>query len=158
MNVRAIVGVLVGVAVLAFALGGYLGGVFTGLGPGPGFTGKGPGDGPTNRDPDRAAASTDQSAELVGFVGDANRMLLVHVDGRSYSIGQVQGDKIDFHSASLDEVVSTAMNRPGSDDGIRVRVTRSKSSKATAEIALRDELVKAGLKAEEIEWENGPPP
>lgn len=155
MNIRWI---LAGVAVLAFALGGYLGGVFPGLGPGPGFTGGGPGEVTTERDLDRPPPSSEPAADLVGIVGDANRMLLVHVDGRSYSIGEMQDDKSVLRSASLDEIATLAKERPGSTDGIRVRITRTKSSKATAEIALRDELLKAGLKAEEIEWENGPAP
>lgn len=155
MNIRW---VLAGVAVLAFAVGGYFADLFKGWGPGPGFSGSGTGDGAAEHDSARSPASTEPEADLVGIVGDANRMLLVLVDGRSYSIGEMRDEKTVMRSSSLEEIATLAKDRPGSEDGVRVRITRTKTSKATTEIALRDELLKAGLKAEEIEWENGPLP
>lgn len=154
MNIRWVLG---GVAALAFLVGSYFGGVFPGLGPGSGFTGSSE-ESNSTRSSDRLPAVFEPEADIAGVVGDANRVLLVHVEGRTYSIGNQQQDKTVLQDASLDQIVELAKQRSGSDDGIRVRIRRSKSSKATAEIALRDELIKAGLKAEEIEWENGPPP
>lgn len=158
MNIRMMSTAAIGIAVVAFAVGGYLGGVFPGLGPGQGFTGTGTGEDLRGRDVERPPSSSAAEADLAGIVGDANRMLVVHVDARNYSIEEMQDNKAVLRSATLDEIAELAGSRPGTVDGIRVRVTRTKSSKAIAEIALRDVLLKSGLKAEEIEWENGPPP
>jgi hypothetical protein len=156
MNIRMMSTAAIGIAVVAFAVGGYLGGVFPGLGPGQGFTGTG--EDLRGRDVERPPASSAAEADLAGIVGDANRMLLVHVDSRNYSIEEMQENKAVLRSTTLDEIAELARSRPGTVDGIRVRVTRTKSSKAIAEIALRDVLIKSGLKVEEIEWANGPPP
>ncbi|MBI5760549.1 MAG: hypothetical protein HZA46_18695 [Planctomycetales bacterium] len=154
MNIRWVLG---GVAALAFLVGSYLGGILPGIGPGQGFS-RNSVDTDSPRDSNRTAVTPPPESDIAGAVGEASQMLLVHVDGRSYLIGDLTEDKTVRRESSLDEIVELAKQRPGSDDGIRVRITRSKSSKATAEIALRDELLKAGLKAEEIVWENGPPP
>jgi hypothetical protein len=156
MNIRWVLG---GVAALAFLVGSYLGGILPSIGPWAGFS-SGSDDSNSRRSSDRPRSTTESESEsdIAGVVGESNRVLLVHVDGRNYSIGDHQQDKTVLRDASLDQIVELAKQRSGSEDGIRVRVTRSKSSKATAEIALRDGLIKSGLKAEEIEWENGPPP
>ena len=73
---------------------------------------------------------------------------------RNYAIVKPEGDK----PVSLDELLDQVQHFPGDRQGTRVRVSRTPASRTTAEIQLRDALVKAGLTEDEIDWQDGPRP
>jgi len=83
------------------------------------------------------------------------QVLQVLIDGREYFVQASGSSTGDYRPVSLDELVALALNATGDEDGIRVRITRRGSSRATAEMALRDRLVAAGLTDEAIRWEAG---
>lgn len=154
MKMRTIVG---GAVVVAFVAGGYLGGWFPKFGTGSGFgTGKGESgsgnDGNSNTGHRVTTAShKSKSRSSESFNPD---VLHVLIDGRNYAIVKPEGDK----PVSLEELLEQVQHFAGDRQGTRVRVSRTPSSRTTAEIQLRDSLVKAGLSEDEIDWQDGPRP
>jgi hypothetical protein len=148
MKTRNLIG---GAIVLAFIAGGYLGGFFPKLGGGTGI-----GLGPGGSQPGPKQAFTTVSRDTTPREGgrESANVLHVRIDGRNYAIVGAEGDT----SLPLDQLVEKVHNYPGDAQGIRVRVSRLPSSKTTAELQLRDALVKAGLSEDEIDWQDGPRP
>lgn len=152
--------VIAGVAVLAFLVGGFLGGwlpkLKLGTGSGTGFGIGGSGGASSSGD---SLELDSQSPEISADLPDEGQVLHVRIDGRKYYVpGKAAEGRKTYQAVSLEEVISAARERPGNDQGIRVRVSRARSSKTTAEIQLRDDLVKAGIAEEAIEWQDGPKP
>lgn len=158
---------IVGVAVLAFLVGGFLGGwlpkLKLGTGSGTGFGIGGSGGASSSDDSSRTINDNleldSQPPEIAADLPDEGLVLHVRIDGRKYYVpGTASEGRKTYQAISLEEVISAARDRPGNDQGIRVRVSRARSSKTTAEIQLRDDLVKAGIAEEAIEWQDGPKP
>lgn len=145
MKTRNLVG---GAIVVAFIAGGYLGGYFPKFGTGTGF---GTGGGSSSRG---AGDVRNASLEKPMIREESPNILHVRIDGRNYAIVGPDGAQ----SISLERLVEQVQNYPGDAHGIRVRVSRLPSSKTTAELQLRDKLVKAGLSEEAIDWQDGPRP
>lgn len=145
MKTRNLVG---GAIVVAFIAGGYLGGYFPKFGTGTGF---GTGGGSSSRG---AGDVRNASLEKPMVREESPNILHVRIDGRNYAIVGPDGAQ----SISLERLVEQVQNYPGDAHGIRVRVSRLPSSKTTAELQLRDKLVKAGLSEEAIDWQDGPRP
>ncbi|HTI52199.1 MAG TPA: hypothetical protein VL475_14650 [Planctomycetaceae bacterium] len=145
MKTRNLIG---GAIVVAFVAGGYLGGIFPKLGLGTGNrTGSGPQYGVTNVS--RTTGDRDAPEDA-----DSSKVLHVRIDGRQYFLVRAGNDAV----TSLEKLVEQVQNYPGDTHGIRVRVSRSPTSKTTAEIQLRDALVAGGLSEDEIDWQDGPRP
>lgn len=72
----------------------------------------------------------------------------VIIADKSYFLRSESGD----HSAPLKQIISQAKSAPGDEDGIRVRVYRKLSSLPSAEIALRDALIAAGISDKQTDW------
>lgn len=89
---------------------------------------------------------------------DRDKVLQVRIDGRDFLLWPADSTSRNLQKVDLPAVVEAARIYPGNQDGIRVRVSRSKTSKASVELQLRNELGKAGIAADQIEWLNGPPP
>lgn len=148
MKTRNLVG---GAIAVAFIAGGYLGGFFPKFGTGTGF---GVGGLQPESGHSVTTASRQKPARNADRARESANVLHVRIDGRNYAIVRADGDE----SLPLDRLVEQVQNYPGDAHGIRVRVSRLPSSKTTAELQLRDALVKAGLSEDEIDWQDGPRP
>jgi hypothetical protein len=150
MKIRTLIGWVV---VLAFVVGGYLGGIFSLSGPGRG-PGRGAGSGDGKADSAGRVRGVSQEKSVARDAAEKARVLHVTIDGRSYAIERDGALK----TTPLDALIALVQHYPGDSQGIRVSVSRRPNSKTTAEIELRDALVAAGLSEGEIDWQDGPPP
>ena len=75
-------------------------------------------------------------------------VLEVFIKGRVYSVAD--GTSGETTAVSLERVIELAKAVPGDGNGIRVKVSRDPTSRTTAEIALRDKLIAAGISKEAI--------
>ena len=71
--------------------------------------------------------------------------LLVHEKG----VGIGYTDK-QYHSGSIEEAVKLAKNAVGDKDGVKVRIMKDISGKLSTLSRLEEELLKAGIKSDEI--------
>lgn len=160
------VGAGLGIAVLVgIFLSGYLpkfgGGLGLGLGGGGGGDGTAPQAAPIATGPEAPAAPEKvaekpaEEPEKVAEVVETTRVVHVLVDGREYFVEQFRDDKPHWQPASLTEITALAAAATGDEDGIRVRISRKGSARATAEMALSEALLKAGLPEEAIRREEG---
>lgn len=83
-----------------------------------------------------------------------NGGLQVLIDGRRYAVKQTDNGTSEYRPVELSRLVDLAKQAPGDEDGVRVRIARRESSRATAERRLEDELMEAGLPPESIVWES----
>lgn len=97
--------------------------------------------------------SDESKPELPAEANDS-KVLYVEVDGAGY---RVVSPEAGLRPATLDEIVQLAKDRPGSTEGIRIKVKRQETSKYQSEVDLRDKLVEAGIDNSAIVWLNGPP-
>ncbi len=77
-------------------------------------------------------------------------LLTILVEDRHYSVWRKTRKASGYVPAELDDLVRLALKTPPNDDGLRVRILRSKSARVTAWKSLQTELVKAGVPAESI--------
>ena len=165
MNLKKIIG---GVAVLGVIVGGYLGGLFPKLGNGPGLGPGGPnatvqtGDpaeipGPERSQPAPAKphVTPEQMAPLIPH---DEKVLNVCIDGDDFLLGQWRNDKLHFLPSDANAIVAAAKQTAGNERGIRVRVDRTDTAKAGAEVFLEEELTDSGIDKDSIQWLNGPRP
>jgi hypothetical protein len=155
MKARNLIATLV---IVAFLIGGYLGGLFPkiGAGPGPGGrAGAGPEDSAQPPDPRGRAARLAANAEPDD---DERPVLHLHIEGRElFVLSEADGAGV-ARPTTLDEIAKLARLAKGNSEGIRVRVSRRPSSKAAVEVELRDALVDAGVPEDAIDWQDGPRP
>jgi hypothetical protein len=71
---------------------------------------------------------------------------------RSYFLRSAEGDQ----PIELDQVVELANAAQGDEDGIKIRIYRKLSSYSSAEVALQDALVAAGVDDKQIVWPPNP--
>ena len=86
---------------------------------------------------------------------DSPEVLHVLIDGWQYSVREKIHGRLEYRPASLDQIVKLAEKMKGDEDGIRVRISRRGTSRATAEMALQDRLSTAGVSQESIRQEEG---
>ncbi|HVW01467.1 MAG TPA: hypothetical protein VHB77_14040 [Planctomycetaceae bacterium] len=89
------------------------------------------------------------------LVPDSPDVLHVLIDGWQYSVREKVHGRLEYRPASLDQIVHLAEKMKGDEDGIRVRISRRGTARATAEMALQDRLLAAGLSEESIRQEEG---
>lgn len=92
----------------------------------------------TNKD-----STTDQGLPTAGLI-------TVLIDDRDFSLAKKSGDELTYEAIALEEIVELAKDLPGNEDGIKVRVLRKETARATAEANLRNALIDAGLDAGSI--------
>jgi hypothetical protein len=150
MKVRTAV---LGIAIVAFIAGGYLGGLFPQWGKGSG-TGNGDGkpESATHEKRDQNAQSSDPS------IIDDSRIVQVKIDDRNYQMARPGHKPLAYNAVVLEEIVAAARSAKGNNRGIKVRVARTPTSRSSAEHALRDALEEAGVGKDAIEWLDGPEP
>ena len=148
-----------GVAVGALAVGLFFG-QFMKFGIGTGGS-VGMTSAPSSTQTSTATRSTSGSgkstarADIGGVEGDAQHMVLVRIAGKSYSIAEWTGNAADYRAATASEIARLAAGKDGDAKGVKVRISRDDSSKASAEDALRKELEAASVPPEAIQWDSG---
>ena len=90
--------------------------------------------------------STTNPATAIGGDGTVD----VRVVDRSYQLQTGTGEAATWTDATLEQVVAAAKRAPGDDVGIRVRVLRGPSSRASTEDALYEALRAAEIEPSEI--------
>lgn len=158
MSKRNILGVLL---VAGIAAGVYLGNFWKGFGGG-NTIGVGLGD-PSSTPKQKSAESNEKphektnppAAEPGSKTGtasstapQASAFVMVVSDGSGYYVRTAEGD----HEADLKQIVSQAKAATGGEQGTRVKIYRTLTSRPKAEIALGDALVAAGLTVDETVW------
>lgn len=146
-----------GVAVGALALGLFLGKFMDfgiGTGGSMGITSTSPAS-PNMRSTATSKGSPASRSDIGGVEGDAQHMVLVRITGKEFSIAEWTGSAAEYRAASVGEIARQAVSKDGDSRGVKVRVSRDESSKASAEEQLRKELESAGIPAEAIEWDSG---
>ena len=95
----------------------------------------------------------DQSKELKPQRTDEappDDVLTILVEDRHYAVWRKTRKGNGYFPAELEKVVALALKAEPNDDGVRVRIIRSKSARVTAWKALQEGLVQAGVPAEAI--------
>lgn len=90
-----------------------------------------------------SSSNSDQTDNNLPTAG----LITVLIDDRAYSIAKADGDNIVYTPTAIAAIVQQAQQVPGNEDGIKVRVLRKESARATAESNLRNALVDAGIDA-----------
>lgn len=145
MRIRTIAGTVV---VLALALAGILKGLFPNFGGG--GNGDGPGDGPRPQADAPEEPAVDPAPDVAPPDRVPPQVLNVLVEDRHYAVRRTAGGREIWNRVELDRVVALAEQTPGNADGVRVRIVRDESARASAEIELHERLLEAGLPKESI--------
>lgn len=82
----------------------------------------------------------------------ADDVLTILVEDRHYAVWRKtrKGKGNGYFPAGLDKIIDLALKAQPNDDGVRVRIIRSKSARITAWKSLQAGLVEAGIPAESI--------
>ena len=96
--------------------------------------------------------------ETLGGPGNTAPVVYVLLDGRDFFIRTKGGEKPEYRRASLGEILAAAHAAKGDEDGLRVRIARKQSARATTEQQLRAGLQQAGFSPEAIRWDEDPVP
>ncbi|MCA9014746.1 MAG: hypothetical protein KDA77_05370 [Planctomycetaceae bacterium] len=80
------------------------------------------------------------------------KVLDILIENRSYRIKSAAQSQDRYRPAEIDEIIRLAKQTSGDEDGIRIRVYRKGSARVTPESQLKDELKKAGLSQQMIDW------
>ncbi|MCX7423924.1 MAG: hypothetical protein NT013_30940 [Planctomycetia bacterium] len=83
-------------------------------------------------------------------VAPTDEILTILVEDRHYAVWRRTRKGNGYFPAELEKLVELASKAQPNDDGIRVRILRSKSARITAWKALQTGLVEAGIPAESI--------
>jgi hypothetical protein len=79
----------------------------------------------------------------------------VLIDERSYFLRRVVDGQEEYNRIELPELINLAKSTRGNEDGIRVRIFRRESSRASAENVLHEKLTEAGLPRQSIHLQEG---
>ena len=152
MKTRSVVGILLlaGIGIGAF-LAKYLPDSF---GIGDGFSGIG------NDNTKVSTTSETESPAVPEGTGSqvGVDVLVVLIDGHDYLLETGTGDDVVYQPTSLEEIAEQAELATGDKNGVKVRVLRRVSARASAENALKDKLESAGIKSGSVRWHEDPVP
>lgn len=148
--------VVTGAVVIGLVAGIYLGGFFKGFGLG-GGAGTGPGNGAAStakKSSDKPAPADAEPDDGGDFDSSANyrdpaQCVEVLIEERDFQVRSKSGK---LERKTLDEVLALARVATGTEDGLRVKVFRSGTARASAETALKDGLTEAGIDDLAIQW------
>ncbi|MDF1744962.1 MAG: hypothetical protein P1V19_14795 [Gimesia sp.] len=82
------------------------------------------------------------------------KVLDILIDDRSYLIKASSQSQDRYQPAEMKQIIQQAKRTTGDEDGIRIRVYRKGSARVIPESLLKDELKKAGLSPQMIDWKN----
>ncbi|MFT4559172.1 MAG: hypothetical protein ACI8P0_000947 [Planctomycetaceae bacterium] len=146
---RTVVG---GLLVVGAVLGTFMSGLLPGFGSGSGVGAQGPvNDSPNAVSRDALTEPAPVENPVVAKVETAPRpaVLEIRVDNHDYFVAD-NSSETGVRQVDLDEAVELAQAATGNDDGIRVRIVRSRSARLTAWTTLHDSLIKAELSMDSI--------
>jgi hypothetical protein len=146
-------------------LGLWLGSKFGGFGLGDGFgLGKGPGTGASKSSEGSTEGRPDGSGRYaVGLTGlnqpnvkplAQPERILVIIDGHRLMVAD-SSDVDTGQELTATEIAERVKQATGDDQGIRIRIERTKRAQAGAQSELRQALSEAGIKKEEIQEMTG---
>lgn len=96
-----------------------------------------------------------------GDVPPEDGVLDVWIEDRQFAIrggaNPRESESTQRTAVPLETVVERARETVGNEDGIRVRIFRAASSRASAEQALKDALEAAGFSEHSLRWASGDP-
>jgi hypothetical protein len=148
MGVVLVAGIAAGVYLGDFMKGPGWGGSSKGTGNSTGTSNTGK-DGTADKKP--AVEKTEALPEKVAAQAQTPVVKVVIAD-RSYFLRSTEGDQ----PIELDQVVAQAIAAKGDEDGVKIRIYRKLSSYTSAELALQDALVAAGVSDKQIVWPPNP--
>ena len=146
---RTIVG---GLLVVGAVLGTFMSGLLPGFGSGSGVGAQSSGGNSAQIAPVGVQPETAPIEEpIVAKIETSARVpvLEIQIDNHDYFVTD-NDSKTGVRKVDLDEAVKLAQETTGNDDGIRVRIVRSRSARLTAWTTLHDSLVKADLSLDSI--------
>ncbi len=146
---RTVVG---GLLVVGAVFGTFMSGLLPGFGSGSGVGAQSPANDSavTGRDdapPDQAPVQKPVVAK--DETSAPAPVLEIRIDNHDYFVTD-NDSETGVRKIDLDEAVKLAQVTTGNDDGIRVRIVRSRSARLTAWTTLHDSLVKANLSLDSI--------
>lgn len=139
-----------GLIVIGAVLGTMMSGLLPGFGSGTGIavqTSGTPSSSPTSIPQDEPEPDVQPEPSKVK-TAPPPEVLEVRVDDREYLIPDQNAD--GFRRAELSEVIELAQSTTGNDDGIRVRIVRSRSARVVAWSTLYESLEESGLERDAI--------
>ncbi len=77
-------------------------------------------------------------------------VMTILVDDQHYAVWRKTRKGNGFFPGELEDIVQLALKAKPNDDGVRVRIVRSKNARLVAWKTLQEELVQAGVPAESI--------
>jgi hypothetical protein len=98
-------------------------------------------------EPEASAVATQGNEKSIGEGGVVEAM----IDGRNFSVKRGAGDEAEWVPAEPDVIAGYARQAPGDESGVKVRVRRKASARASAEDELNTALHSAGLTDAQIE-------
>ena len=113
---------------------------------------------PRTRPPETQTADT---GDATGEIPPEDGVLDVWIQDRRFEIrggaNSARHDSARPTAVPLETVVERARETTGNEDGIRVRIFRAASSRASAEQALKDALEAAGFSEHSLRWASADP-
>jgi len=146
---RTVVG---GLLVVGAVLGTFMSGLLPGFGSGSGVGAQSPGNDSTSIVPNGAnsePAAVDEPVVARIETSAPSAVLEIRIDNHDYFVAD-NSSVTGVRNVDLDEAVKLAQATTGNDDGIRVRIVRSRSARLTAWTTLHDSLVRADLSLDSI--------
>ena len=146
---RTVVG---GLLVVGAVLGTFMSGLLPGFGSGSGVGAQSPDGDTAQTAPDSVQPEPAPADEPVVAKIETSAhapVLEIRIDNYDYFVAD-NSSKTGVRKVDLDEAVKLAQVTTGNDDGIRVRIVRSRSARLTAWTTLHDSLVKADLSLDSI--------
>ena len=130
--------------VVAFLLGMY-----TGI---PGFGGGSGAEGSANVDASGSGGGPVEATSDLMKAGLEDNVVTVLIDARDFAVLTKHEGQEEYKAASLNQVAEMAKAAAGDETGVRVKVLRRESAKASAEEELRGSLASAGIPPTSIYW------
>lgn len=106
------------------------------------------GDGSEKVSSKKTTETTEPKPEKTAAAPLQTPVVKIVVSDRAYLLRTATGDE----PIELDQIVSYATAAKGDEDGVKIRVYRKPSSRASTEIALQQALTAAGVGEEQTVW------
>lgn len=100
--------------------------------------------------PVEAAASL-QNADTFTSPAPVTKAVSLVISDRSFFLRTEAGDQ----PVTLQRILQLVSEAPGDEDGHRLKITRSASSRSSAEQELQDALIEAGIPDKDVYWKPG---
>jgi len=85
-------------------------------------------------------------------------VVYVLIDGRDFLLRTSGGERPQYRPTTVEEIVEMTQTAVGDEDGLRLRISRKATARATAEQQLRDALQQGAVNPEAVRWDEDPVP